>query len=112
MIDTRLALYFLWGGGVVVVFSVALWRRMRTYRRFRFDRRSGLRLLVRTRVVTGFALWMCAVGASFAIFMVLFGEAGSTPRTFSLAVAMGSLLGAGWVMATEDEALEKEADAK
>lgn len=103
MIDTRLAIFMLWGGGTVITFGLVLWKRWERFRLHRRDRRRIVRISVRHDVISAVALFLTAFGAAASIFMILFGEAGSTPRSFALALALGAFLGAGLVMLSEDD---------
>lgn len=102
--NDRLPLLLVWGGGIIVAFGIVLFKRIRTLRRHRNDRRKAVRRDVRRDVISGFALFLAALGAAGAVAFVLLGEAGSGPRTFALGLALGGFLGAGIVMATEEDA--------
>lgn len=100
----RTLMFMLWGGGCVIVFSIVFSKRWLNYRRHRRDRRKSVRRDVRKDVVSGFALFLSALGSAAAVGFVLLGEAGSTPRSFALALALGAFFGAGIIMATEEDA--------
>ena len=103
MIDTRLAIFMLWGGGTVITFGMLLVKRWHRFQVHRSDRRRIVRIAVRHDVLSAVALFLTAFGSAASIFMILFGEAGSTPRSFALALALGAFLGAGLVMLSEDD---------
>jgi hypothetical protein len=103
VIDTRLAIFMLWGGGTVITFGMLLVRRWHRFQVHRSDRRRIVRVSVRHDVLSAVALFLTAFGSAASIFMILFGEAGSTPRSFALALALGAFLGAGLVMLSEDD---------
>lgn len=98
-----MAVFLIWGGGTTVVFTIVFLRRMRNFRRHRHDRRQAVRRDVRRDVVSGFALMLTAVGATLATAFILFGAAGSGPRSFMIALALGAFTGAGFVMASEED---------
>lgn len=93
-IDTRLLAYLIWGVGTLVVYSIVLWKRRRSYTRHR-DARA------RRDVAEGIALWLVALAAAVAVTFVLFGEAGTGIRGWSAAVALGAFTACGAIMATE-----------
>ena len=87
----RFVVFFGWGVSSVLVWGGVLFGAYRSWTRHR-DRRS-LR-----EVLSVAALFVTAAGSTIAVFGVLFGESGSTPRQFALALALGMFLGAGIVM--------------
>jgi uncharacterized membrane protein YbhN (UPF0104 family) len=101
-IDTRLAFLFVWGGGTVLTYTIVLLQRVRNWRHHRYDRRSSERAQSIRDVVSGFALFLAALGAAASIMFLLFGEAGSGPRVAAVALALGAFFGAGLVMASEE----------
>lgn len=103
MIDGRLAILFIWGGGVVFLAGLVLYQRVVKFRRHRDDRRKSVRSDVRRDLMSGAALFLTAIGASAAIVFVLFGPAGSGPRQFAIALALGGFVGVLVVMATEED---------
>lgn len=92
-VDTRLVFFVVWGFGVVLAWGSAFYRTWQSWR-LRKDRRSISELL------TDGALFVCAVGAAFATLAVLFGEGGSSARSFAVSVALGAFFAAGLVRAT------------
>lgn len=102
-IDTRLVALILWGGGTVVVFTVVLVKRWRRFMRHRWDRRRAVRKEVRRDVMSSAALELTAVGSAGAIALVLSGQSADF-RGFFIALALGAFLGAGLVMASEEDA--------
>lgn len=104
MIDTRLAVLLLWGGGVVILGAIVLVKRWRRFTRHRNDRRRSVRADVRRDVLSGFALFLAAFGSAVATALVLFGEPGTSFRGFFTALALGAFVGALFVMATEEDA--------
>ena len=93
LFDPRWITYAIWGIGTTIVWGWVLsdaygqWKEQR-------DRRAKRELLATT------ALFITAFGSSAAILMVLFGEPGSAPRQFVLALALGMFTGAGIVLLT------------
>ena len=104
MTPERLFVYLLWGFGTVLIFGVVLFRRWLRFQHHRRDRRKAVRRDVRKDMMSGGALFLTALGAAAGIAFVLFGEAGSGPRSFAIALALGAFTGAGLVMATEEDA--------
>lgn len=97
MDSTRLLFYGAWGGGVVLLFSIVLIRRIRGYR-YHQDRRSFRDLL------EGVGLWLVSFTASAAVASVLWYPDASTLRGLLNAIALGAFLGVGVIMATEERA--------
>ena len=89
MVDPlRLTLFLLWGVGSSVVWVAVLrlsWRSWIAHS----DRRA------KREVLRDAALVVTAIGSTFAVLGVLFGERGGTPRSIALAVALGTFLAAG-----------------
>jgi hypothetical protein len=94
ILDTKFIAYAIWGFGTLVVYGLVLYRAVQASRRSH-DRRG------RRDVLGALALFLTALGAFLAITLVLFGEAGTTPRGFAVAVALGAFSAAGLVMATD-----------
>jgi hypothetical protein len=101
-IDTRIAVFLLWGVGTVVVYSVVLSVRIQRWRRHKYDRRSAERAEASRNLIAGFALWLTAFCSGAGVALVLFGEAGTGLRSFAVAIALGAFTGAGLIMASED----------
>lgn len=99
----RLFIFLVWGVGVLVVSIIVLVRRWRRFVHHRYDRRRSVRAEVRRDVMAGVALFLTALGASGATTLVLFGEAGTSARTFFIALALGAFFGSLLVMATEED---------
>ena len=93
MPDPRWFVYALWGIGSVVVWALVVSDAYGQWQ-LRRDQRSKRELLAAT------GLFFTALGAAASIALVLFGEPGSTPRTFALAFALGMFPGAGIVILT------------
>jgi hypothetical protein len=93
-LDTRVFTLLLWGLGTVLIYGAVLVMRVREYRRHH-DRRS------RREVMIGFVLFLTALGSGLAVAFVLFGEAATTLRGISTAIALGAFTGAGLVMLSE-----------
>lgn len=91
MIDTRLFTFMVWGIGTVLVYAAVLALVIRQWRAHK-DARS------RREVMSAGALFLTALGAGAAIALVIFGEAGTGPRSFAIAVSLGAFTGAGLVM--------------
>ena len=94
-LDTRLIVLMLWGGGAVATYALVLvgsWRRWRTHH----DVRAG------RDVMEDFGLFLTAVAAAGAVFLVLFGSVGAGIRGFFVALALGSFVGVGFVKATDN----------
>lgn len=86
----RFAAFVAWGIAATIVWGwvfVGAYNRWQEHR----DRRSKRELL------RDGALFITAGGSVLAVLGVLFGEQGSTPRAFALAIALGMFLGAGLV---------------
>lgn len=94
-LDTRVAVLLLWGGGTVLVYAIVLGQRIASWRVHR-DRRA------RRDVMSGFALFLTALGSGAAVAFVLFGDAGQGARGVATAVALGAFTGAGLVLVSED----------
>ena len=92
--DGRLIVLLLWGGGTLAVYGRVLWMRRQAHEQHH-DRRS------RRDYLTAFGFFLVALGSAGSIGFVLFGDVASGPRSFSLALALGSFLGVGIFMATE-----------
>ena len=94
-LDTRLIVLMLWGGGAVTTYALVLigsWRRWRMHH----DNRAG------RDVMEDFGLFLTAIASAGAVFLVLFGTAGSGIRGFFIALALGSFVGVGFVKATDN----------
>ncbi len=101
METSRFFFFGIWGGGVVLTFSIVLWCRWRLYRRHH-DRRSFRDLL------EGFGLWLVAFSAGLAIGAVLFYPEAATARGLLNSIALGAFLGVGLIMAGDSvESLQK-----
>lgn len=101
--DGRILILLLWGGGCVLLAARLLSRRVHRFRVHRNDRRKAIRRGVRRDVLSGLALLLTALGSAFATALVLFGQAGSGPRGFATAIALGAFVGALFIMATEED---------
>lgn len=97
MDSSRLLFYGAWGGGVVLLFSIVLIRRIRGHRRHR-DRRAFRDLL------EAIGLWLVSFAASAAVASLIFFPEGATLRGLLNAIALGAFLGVGVIMATEERA--------
>jgi len=93
MIDGRWVIYAIWGIGTTIVWAKVLTDAYGEWRE-RHDQRAKRELLSRA------ALFTTALASSASIWMILYGQPGSTPRTFLLALALGMFTGAGIVIAT------------
>ena len=100
----RFAIYLVWGIGTILVYAVVLVRRWLRFQRHRYDRRKAVRRDVRKDVMAGAGLFLTALGSGLAVAFVLFGEPGSGPRSFMIALALGAFTGAGLVMVSEEDA--------
>jgi Ni/Fe-hydrogenase subunit HybB-like protein len=95
-LDTKLLFYGIWGIGVILVYGVVLLRTRQRWK-VRRDKRAQRDL------IAAVALFLAALAASLAIFMVLFGPLGVGVRGFFSALALGAFFAAGLVMATDSE---------
>jgi hypothetical protein len=93
--DLKFAIYVVWGLGTVVVYGIVLRKRRRSYR-LHHDARS------RRDLISGLALFITSLCSFLAITFVLFGEPGTGIRGLFAATALGAYLGAGIVMASEE----------
>lgn len=100
-LDGRLVAYLLWGLGTVAVYGVVLRGRWHSFRSHH-DARS------RRELLAGISLFLTALCAGMATWVVLFGEVGSSARSWFVAFALGAFTGAGIVMATERKDEETE----
>lgn len=98
MDSSRLLFYGAWGGGVVILFSIVLIRRMRGHHRHH-DRRSFRDLL------EAVGLWLVSFAASAAVASLVFYPEGTTLRGLLNALALGAFLGVGIIMATEERVI-------
>jgi hypothetical protein len=76
---------------------------MRRYKLHRRDRRRMVRADVRRDLLSGVALFLAALGSAAATAFVLLGPAGTGPRSFATALALGAFVGALFIMATEED---------
>lgn len=101
MVDpVRFALFLLWGVGSSIVWLGVFhksWVSWVTHR----DRRS------KREVLRDASLVVTAIGSTFFVLAVLFGEQGGTPRSIALAAALGAFLAAGIVALTLRKSEEK-----
>ena len=102
-IDGRIFSFLVWGLGVIIVSAIVLLKRWRRFVNHRYDRRKSVRAEVRKDVMAGVALFLTSLGAGGATTLVLFGEPGTTLRTFFIALALGAFFGSLVVMATEED---------
>lgn len=98
MDSSRLLFYGVWGGGVLLLFSIVLLRRIRGHGVHR-DRRSFRDLL------EAIGLWLVSFAASAAVASVVFYPDAATLRGALNAVALGAFVGVGIIMATEEPKL-------
>lgn len=96
MFDARWAVYALWGIGTTLVWAKVLTDAYGEWKTHQ-DRRAKREFLSRV------ALFSTALASAVSIWLVLFGESGSTPRTFALAFALSMFTGAGFVIVTMRE---------
>lgn len=89
--EARFLSFLVWGVGTVLVYLAVLVLVVRQWHDHK-DARS------RREVMSAGALFLTALGSAAAITLVLFGEAGTGPRSFAIAVALGCFTGAGIVM--------------
>ena len=97
MDSSRLLFYGLWGGGVLLLFSIVAVRRLRNHRQHR-DRRSFRDLL------EGIGLWLVSFAASAAVASLVFYPEAASLRGALNAIALGAFVGVGIIMATEERA--------
>lgn len=98
-LDSRLIAFALWGLGTVAVYADVLRVRLRSWA-LHHDRRG------KREAMSGLALFLTALCSSVAIFLVLFGQAGSGIRGLFVAIALGAFTGAGIVLRTERPAAD------
>jgi len=99
--NDRFIFFLVWGIGAVAVYGGVLTQRRARWHLHRNDRRRGVRDDAKGDYRTAIGLFLTALGAMLATAFILFGEAGSGPRTLAISLALGSFLGVGIVMLLE-----------
>jgi hypothetical protein len=92
-IDTRLAVFVVWGLGTVFVYTINVAREARHWAVHR-DARARRDLLV------AIGLHIVSLASAASILAVLFGEPGTSMRGLFVAISLGAYLGVGIVLAT------------
>jgi hypothetical protein len=85
--DSRLIVYALWAGAMLVVWGGVVRSDWRAYKR---DRRDNL-----PELVSDIALLACAIAAAISLAVLIAGQDIPGLRGFSLAVFLGAFLAAG-----------------
>jgi hypothetical protein len=98
---SRLLFFVLWGGGVLVAFSIVLYCRWKLWKSHR-DKRSF------RDVLEAVGLWLVAAPAASAIGVLLVAPDQTTARGFLNAIALGAFVGVGLIMATDAMASVKK----
>lgn len=92
-IDSRFLIFLVWGIGTVLVYSIVLRDRWRSWR-LHHDRRA------RRDLLTSVGLFLTALAAAGSIAFVLFGPVGAGIRGLFVALSLGAFFATGLVMAT------------
>ena len=92
-IDTRFLAFLVWGVGTIIVYTVVLYDRVKSWHYWRDER--ALRSML-----TAVGLFITALCAGASVGLALFVQAGTGIRGLLVAISLGAFFATGLIMAT------------